>query len=189
MPTSGAGAAIHGGRFNPKGMAALDLALTIEACSLKVSHGFAHRFPPLTVVTYDVDCADICDLTTEAGLKAAGTDLSTLGCAWMLDRAEGRVPPHERWRSGSSRRGPPARWCRASRPVRRRGCGIGCCGGGAGRSGRWWRGMRRGGWGEAARTPPPHQPVIDITLDFFSEIDVTLGRISLDDGVDSCRSQ
>lgn len=29
-PTSGAGAAIHGGRFNPKGMAALDLADTIE---------------------------------------------------------------------------------------------------------------------------------------------------------------
>lgn len=74
-------------------MAALYLALTIEGMFAEVSHGFAHRFQPLTVVTYDVDCADILDLTTEAGLKAAGTDLPTLGCAWMLDRAEGRVPP------------------------------------------------------------------------------------------------
>jgi RES domain-containing protein len=74
-------------------MAALYLALTIEGMFTEVSHGFAHRFPPLTVVTYDVDCADICDLTTEAGLLAAGTDLTTLGCAWMLDRAEGLIPP------------------------------------------------------------------------------------------------
>lgn len=92
-PTSGAGAAIHGGRFNPKGMAALYLTLTIEGMFAEVSHGFAHRFPPLTVVTYDVDCAELLDLTTEAGRQAAGTDLATLGCAWMLDRAEGRTPP------------------------------------------------------------------------------------------------
>ena len=92
-PTSGEGAAIHGGRFNPKGVKALYLALSIEGMFAELSHGFARRFPPLTVVTYDVDCADILDLTTEAGRQAAGTDLSTLGCAWMLDRAEGRVPP------------------------------------------------------------------------------------------------
>jgi RES domain-containing protein len=92
-PTSGAGAAIHGGRFNPKGTAALYLALTIEGMFAEVSHGFAHRFPPLTVVTYDVDCSRLLDLTTEAGLIAAGTDLGALGCAWMLERAEGRMPP------------------------------------------------------------------------------------------------
>ena len=74
-------------------MAALYLALTIEGMFAEVSHGFAHRFPPLTVVTYDVDCAGILDLTTEAGRAAADTDLPTLGCAWMLDRAEGRTPP------------------------------------------------------------------------------------------------
>lgn len=91
-PTSGKGAAIHGGRFNPKGMAALYLALSIEGMFAEVSHGFAHRFPPLTVVTYDVDCFGVVDLTTEAGRKAAGTDLGLLGCAWMLDRAEGRRP-------------------------------------------------------------------------------------------------
>ncbi|PHJ55963.1 hypothetical protein VF03_38000 [Nostoc linckia z2] len=45
------------------------------------------------MVTYDVDCSDILDLTTEAGRTAAGTDLPTLGCAWMLERAEGRTPP------------------------------------------------------------------------------------------------
>jgi RES domain-containing protein len=92
-PISGAGAAIHGGRFNPKGVAALYLALSIEGMFAEVSHGFAHRFPPLTVVTYDVDCTDILDLTTEAGRTAAGTDLKTLGGAWMLERAEGRTPP------------------------------------------------------------------------------------------------
>jgi RES domain-containing protein len=45
------------------------------------------------VVTTDGPCAGILDLTTEAGRQAAGTDLPTLGCAWMLDRAEGRLPP------------------------------------------------------------------------------------------------
>ena len=40
-----------------------------------------------------MDCTDVLDLTTEAGRAAAGTDLLTLGCAWMLDRAEGRTPP------------------------------------------------------------------------------------------------
>jgi hypothetical protein len=34
------------------------------APSAEVSHGFARRFPPLTVVTYDVDCDGIVDLTT-----------------------------------------------------------------------------------------------------------------------------
>lgn len=62
-------------------MAALDLALTIEGMFVEVSHGFAHRFPPLTVVTTDGPCTGILDLTTEAGRQAAGTDLQTLGCA------------------------------------------------------------------------------------------------------------
>jgi RES domain-containing protein len=92
-PLSGEGAAIHGGRFNPKGTTALYLALTIEGMFAEVCHGFARRFPPLTVVTYDVDCSGVIDLTTEAGRAAAGTDLGVLGCAWMLERAEGRMPP------------------------------------------------------------------------------------------------
>lgn len=92
-PTSGEGAAIHGGRFNPKGTKALYLALSIEGMFAEVSHGFARRFPPLTVVTYDVDCEGIVDLATEAGRKAVGTTMEVLGCGWMFDRSEGRMPP------------------------------------------------------------------------------------------------
>ncbi|QCK88747.1 hypothetical protein E8L99_10845 [Phreatobacter aquaticus] len=91
-PLSGEGAAIHGGRFNAKGTPALYLALTIEGMFAEVSHGFARRFPPLTVVTYDVDCDDIVDLATEAGRGEAGTTRAAIACPWALDRAEGRKP-------------------------------------------------------------------------------------------------
>ncbi|MDQ0391773.1 RES family NAD+ phosphorylase [Labrys monachus] len=91
-PTSGAGAAIHGGRFNAPGVPALYLALTLEGLFLEVAHGFGHRFEPLTVCTYDVDAEDVVDLRTDDTRRAAEVTLADLACAWALDRASRRKP-------------------------------------------------------------------------------------------------
>lgn len=91
-PLSGDGAAAKGGRFNPKGMPALYLALTIEGMFQEMSHGFAHRFEPLTVVTYDVDVDDVVDLRSDADRAAAGVDLLDISCPWAWDIANGRRP-------------------------------------------------------------------------------------------------
>ncbi|MGV3552391.1 RES family NAD+ phosphorylase [Rhizobium sp.] len=50
-PLSGEGAAIHGGRFNPRGVEALYLATSLEGAVLEASHGFAYRFEPLTIMS------------------------------------------------------------------------------------------------------------------------------------------
>ena len=47
-PTSGEGARLHGGRFNPKGVPALYLSLNTSTAILEATQGFASRFPPLT---------------------------------------------------------------------------------------------------------------------------------------------
>jgi RES domain-containing protein len=93
---SGEGAAIHGGRFNPKGIPALYLALTIEGMFAEMGHGFPHRFHPLTVCSYDVDVDGVIDLRTEEARAAAGVSFGDMACAWALDRANGKIPPS--WR-------------------------------------------------------------------------------------------
>jgi len=89
---SGEGAAAKGGRFNPAGIPALYLALSIEGMVLEMAHGFAHRFDPLTVCSYDADIDDLVDLRTQIGREAHGTDLESMGCAWFYDRVRGKIP-------------------------------------------------------------------------------------------------
>jgi RES domain-containing protein len=91
-PLSGDGAAQAGGRFNPRGVPALYLASTIEGAVMEMSHGFAHRFDPLTIVAYDVDVSDLVDLSRAGVRKAAAVELADLACAWALDVANGREP-------------------------------------------------------------------------------------------------
>lgn len=91
-PLSGEGARVTGGRFNPVGTPALYLAATFEEAVLEASHGFAHRFEPLTLCSYEVDVDDIVDLRTEAERASAGAALAELTCPWALDLAEGREP-------------------------------------------------------------------------------------------------
>jgi RES domain-containing protein len=92
-PTSGEGAAANGGRFNPVGTPALYLALTLEGMFAEMSHGFGHRFDPLTVCTYDVDVEDVVDLRTNKARAAERVGLSVLSCAWAYERMQGRLPP------------------------------------------------------------------------------------------------
>ncbi len=91
-PISGAGAAIRGARFNPAGLPALYLALTMEGMFLEMGHGFGHLFDPLTICSYRVDCDDIADLRMDADRVAAGVSLDDMGCAWAMDLASDRKP-------------------------------------------------------------------------------------------------
>ena len=54
--------------------------------------GFAHRFDPLTVCSYEVDVDGIIDLRTDHDREAAGVDLRDMACAWASDLAIGREP-------------------------------------------------------------------------------------------------
>jgi RES domain-containing protein len=92
-PTSGAGAAIHGGRFNPKGVEALYLALTLEGAFLEINQGFALKFAPCTMCSYDVDCNDLADLRTEDGRQQHSVNFNDLACAWFSLAAAGTAPP------------------------------------------------------------------------------------------------
>lgn len=95
-PISGEGAKLKGGRFNPPGTPALYLALSIEGMFAEMGHGFAHRFDPLTVCSYDVDAEDVVDLRDDAHRKAAGVTMAALGCPWWSEMSAGREP--ESWK-------------------------------------------------------------------------------------------
>jgi len=102
-PISGDGAAAKGGRFNPVGVPALYLALSVEGMLLEMGHGFGHRFDPLTICAYNVNVADLVDLRTEAGRKSEKVALAEMACAWAYDRASGKTPPS--WRIAEALRG------------------------------------------------------------------------------------
>lgn len=91
-PISGAGAAIHGGRFNPKGVPALYLALSPQGAFLEATQGFAYKFNPLTLCTYEVDCDDIVDLSTASAQTIADVDPADLAAPWAFDLANGNRP-------------------------------------------------------------------------------------------------
>lgn len=84
-PLSGEGARTNGGRFNAVGVDALYLSLTTEGVIAEMSHGFAHRLDPLTMVSYEVDVDHIVDLRTDGDRAFAGVALDDLACAWELD--------------------------------------------------------------------------------------------------------
>ena len=92
-PLSGDGAALHGGRFNPKGMAALYLGLSPMTAVKEANQGFANKIQPLTLCSYDVDCEDIEDLTDPASLAAAGGTPADLACGWLALALSGQTPP------------------------------------------------------------------------------------------------
>jgi RES domain-containing protein len=91
-PLSGDGAAVHGGRFNPKGMPALYLSLTIETAIRETNQGFLHKMDPCTLCSYTVDCADIVDLRSDAARAARSVTFDAMACAWAEDIHRGRLP-------------------------------------------------------------------------------------------------
>ena len=92
LPLSGAGAAIHGGRFNPKGTPALYLALDPMTAVKEANQGFAHKIEPCVLCSYEVDYADIVDLRDDAGRAESGVAAEDMASAWFSDLAAGRDP-------------------------------------------------------------------------------------------------
>jgi RES domain-containing protein len=92
-PLSGDGAAIHGGRFNPRGTSALYLALSPLTAILEANQGFAHKMDPYVLCSYSVDCEDVVDLTGEAARHAAGVEETVMSAGWFAHIAAGERPP------------------------------------------------------------------------------------------------
>jgi RES domain-containing protein len=90
---SGAGAAIRGARFNPRGVEALYLALGVITAVNEANQGLAFKIQPCVLCCYDVDCADIADLRTEAARATHSVRLEDMACAWFSFVWEGKAPP------------------------------------------------------------------------------------------------
>ena len=91
-PMSGEGAAIRGARFNPKGIPALYLGLSIMTAVKEANQGFAHRIDPCVLCSYEIDCNDVADLTTEKGRGKHSVELDEMACAWATALANGDRP-------------------------------------------------------------------------------------------------
>jgi RES domain-containing protein len=92
-PASGEGAARHGGRFNPVGVAALYTSRHMETAWREAQQGLAFKAQALTVCAYMVDCADVADLTDGPTCAALGVDPAVLACPWEDLASRGLTPP------------------------------------------------------------------------------------------------
>ena len=91
-PGSGQGAALHGGRFNPKGVAALYTSRRLQTAWLEAQQSFPFKAQPMTLCTYLVDCEDVADLTSEDERARVGVEEAELNCPWEDIAAKGGVP-------------------------------------------------------------------------------------------------
>lgn len=92
-PTSGTGAAHHGGRFNRKGKPALYTSLDPKTAWMEGQQGFPFKPQPMTLVSYEVDCENIVDLTDPSVQRAAGTSAADLACPWEDLASRNTDPP------------------------------------------------------------------------------------------------
>jgi RES domain-containing protein len=59
---------------------------------VEIGHGFAHRFDPLTICSYNVDVDDIVDLRTDSGRAAEAIEVTSMSSPWAYDLANGNIP-------------------------------------------------------------------------------------------------
>jgi RES domain-containing protein len=91
-PESGAGAELHGGRFNRGGVPALYTALD-PMTAIREASEVGTPLQPLVLCQYSVDCHRMFD-ASDAGARAAeGVDDAMLACpTWERDMLSGQVP-------------------------------------------------------------------------------------------------
>lgn len=91
-PLSGRGAELYGGRFNPRGVPALYLSLSVITALREANQ--VGTLQPTTLVSYDADVADVFDCRDEKALAAEGMDAAGLGDPGWRDRmrAGGETP-------------------------------------------------------------------------------------------------
>lgn len=92
-PASGAGAARHGGRFNPRGTPALYTSLDPRTAWMEAQQGLPFKAQPMTLVGYRVGCERIVDLTDPAVLATGAIEAATLACPWEELASRGQTPP------------------------------------------------------------------------------------------------
>jgi RES domain-containing protein len=68
------------------------LSTSANGAVAEAAQGFAHKFLPLTLCSFEVDCAGIVDLSTDTARAAAGVSLEDMACAWMDDISSNRKP-------------------------------------------------------------------------------------------------
>jgi RES domain-containing protein len=71
-PLSGSGAALYGGRFNPKGIPALYTSLAVMTALREANQ--AGNLQPTTLVSYDAEIGQVFDSRNEQALLAEGMD-------------------------------------------------------------------------------------------------------------------
>lgn len=91
-PLSGRGAALHGGRFNPRGTAALYTSLSVMT-ALREAHQVGD-LQPVTLVAYDADIEAIFDGRDTEALAEQAMDAQALADPGWRDamRAHGEAP-------------------------------------------------------------------------------------------------
>jgi len=92
-PLSGAGAKIHGGRFNRPGNNSLYTSLDPTTAWMEAQQGFPFKPQPMTLVAYQVDCDDIADLNDSKVQRILGCSPVELGCAWEDMADQNQEPP------------------------------------------------------------------------------------------------
>ncbi len=83
-PLSGRGAALYGGRFNPRGVEALYCSLAVLTAVHEANQ--VGDLQPTVLVAYDADIADVFDSRDADALAAQGFDAATLGDPAWRDR-------------------------------------------------------------------------------------------------------
>ena len=83
-PLSGRGSELYGGRFNPKGIPALYMSLTVMTALREANQ--AGSMQPTMLVSYDAEIENVFDSRDEGALKAEGMDAAGLADAGWRDR-------------------------------------------------------------------------------------------------------
>jgi len=83
-PLSGRGAELHGGRFNPKGVAALYCSLSVMTALREATQ--VGNLQPTTLVCYDAEIERVFDSREEAALADEDMDAAALGDATWRDQ-------------------------------------------------------------------------------------------------------